>query len=66
MDQPVVSDAKPSSVEAPGIVGNLSSPFPLPTSFDRFPHPIYKLEYISSLESKSGAKGVAQLVELLT
>lgn len=51
MDQSGVSDAKPLSVEVPEIVGEI---FLLHFSFllfSSFPHPVYKLERVSSLES---------------
>lgn len=51
MDQSGVSDAKPLSVEVPEIVGEV---FLLHFSFllfSSFPHPVYKLERVSSLES---------------
>lgn len=50
MDQSGVSDAKPLSVEVSEIVGEIFLLFSF-LIFDSFPHPVYKLEHVSSLES---------------
>lgn len=64
MDQAVVSDAKPSSIEALGIVGKSFFSTSLSCSLIASPNPRYNLEYVSSSESNSGAEGRAQQVEL--
>lgn len=51
MDQSSVSDAKPLSVEVPEIVGEICLLHFSFLLFGSFPQPVYKLEYVSSLES---------------
>lgn len=60
MDQAALSDAKPPSLEAPGIVGKSSFSTSPSCSLIASLHP----SYVSPPESNSGAEGVAQLVEL--
>lgn len=60
MDQAALSDAKPPSPEAPGIVGKSFSSTSPSCSLIASPNP----SYVSSPESNSGAEGRAQLVEL--